>query len=190
MNVTRTLLCTLPLLLASTASAQVTGVCGVNDLTISGFGSGSTSCTPTPPMGGAPVTLTATAGPTAFMTIFVIDFCPCVPCTVALPPALVCVKPIPFSACGGTTNQSLDIPLFTCPVAPPLLFAVPNVPGGPPCADGTAPATSATLPLGPIPAGLPAGFVASTQALILDPVCSTIFFGNHALLTQAYDIIK
>lgn len=174
----RTMLrCLLPAtLLLAMATGQTTGVVGKNDHTVNNLTSGSTSCTtlcfPTP------VTLThRVSTTTGNFVIFLFSFCPCVPCSMAFSPN-ACVPPIPMTACGLTTNQSVDLlfpntacPLFTLGSAfsiggiAQISWNVPFL--GPPCVSGRG----------------------STQALIFDPcgVGNSAFPGPF-VLTQAYTL--
>jgi hypothetical protein len=113
--------------------------------------------------------MVTTHGPTAIGTLFAINLCGCVPCVLGktpAPPPPLCFGPIPFTACGLTTNQSLDILPGACQ-PPGLTFFVPATGGGIVCPSGLPPATSSILPLGV----LPPGFVLSTQAFIFDFSC-------------------
>lgn len=160
--------------LASRADAQTTGVPCINDYTIvdpAGLGgvSGSTSCTPLAFPGGGPVTLSISGSSTAVLCLVLVKGTPCSPGTLCLPPSFC---PIPFSACGGTTNLSYDLtlpvptPAFVCPMVP--------VPG--------APCTTCIIPV-----PLPPSITFSTQAVILDFTCGPPSF-FHVLPTQAYDV--
>jgi hypothetical protein len=91
-------------------AAQVTGVPGINDYTINGLVSGSTSCTPICIPGPATLTLSvSTAVGNAACIVF--NTCPCTPC--AFPwPTNACVPAIPPALsppCSGATNQSIDM---------------------------------------------------------------------------------
>jgi hypothetical protein len=164
------------ILLVGAAIGQTTGVVNKNDLTINTLGSATTSCTtlcfPTP------VTLTHRVSTTSGnFVIFLFSFCPCVPCSMAMGNA-TCTPVIPMTACGLTTNQSVDLlfPNTACPLfnlgsaiavggIAQISWNVPFL--GPPCVSGRG----------------------STQALIFDP-CA---IGNSAfpgpfLMTQAYTL--
>ena len=91
-------------------------------------------------------------------------------------PGLFCVPnntclPIPVSACGFSTNQSLDIIQAPGPVLNNV--SLPFGIGG----------------LATITAVVPhqVGVTFSTQAVVYDPVCGT--FLNVAVLTQAHNIL-
>lgn len=165
----------LPLLLA-VATAQTTGVVGINDYTLNALGSGTTSCTvqcfPTPVAINLQVT-TANGN----LVFFLFTFCPCMPCTMGWSPN-ACTPAIPPTACGGTTNQSIDLlaPNTACP-----LFVL----GSAIAVGGVASSTWSLPPLGP-PCASARG---STQALIIDPcgVGNSAFPGPF-VLSQAYDL--
>ncbi|HKB16566.1 MAG TPA: hypothetical protein VKF62_10900, partial [Planctomycetota bacterium] len=151
--------------LASPASAQTTGVCGANDLLVNGALPGSTSCVPSGPWGSLPITLSVDGSPAAVATLFVISTCPCsAGASCRLPSPTTCPGFIPFTACGATTNQSLDI--LCVPGCVCLFLAAPNL-AAPACPTGVG-RTTATLPLGPIPTSIASGFVVSVQAAVLE----------------------
>jgi hypothetical protein len=162
-------------LLLSIAGAQTTGVPGTNDYTLNALGSGTTSCTflcfPTP------VTLSMQAWtPTGNFVFFLFSFCPCFGCSQNWSPN-ACVPAIPPTACGSTTNQSVDIlPQPGCP-----LFVV----GSAISVGGVATFNWVLPPLGP-PCASARG---STQALIFSPcgVGSSAFPGPF-VLSQAYNL--
>lgn len=166
---------------------QTTGVPGMNDYTINCVGcgttnppcfpatatpgaggvSGSTSCTPLwfNVSAGGTFTFQVSCAPNVPVSIF-LDFCPCIPCWLPLPP----VCGIPFTACGGTTNQSVDIDL-TCPWSTP--FSGTSSPTG---------VFTATIIVPPLP---PLTCVRlSTQAL----VGSNLACVGPFLVSQAYDL--
>jgi hypothetical protein len=89
--------------------AQTTGVPGINDYTINGVGSGSTSCTTQCFNTPVNLSLDVSTAPGNFV-IYVWSFCPCFGGFVCGGPN-ACLPAIPFSACGSTTNQSLDLQL-------------------------------------------------------------------------------
>ena len=92
-------------LLAAAPKAQTTGVPGFNDLTANAMGSGTTSCSPPITMiGGGLVTLNVSTAPGVPTVYLFTPFCRCQPPFVNLPPSPFC--PIPFTAAGGTSNQS------------------------------------------------------------------------------------
>ncbi|MCI0587741.1 MAG: hypothetical protein L0323_12945 [Planctomycetes bacterium] len=173
--------------LASPSTSQTTGVCGANDLLVNGAVPGSTSCVPSGPWGSTPITLSVDGSPAAVATIFVISTCPCFAgalCRLASP--TTCPGVIPFTACGATTNQSLDV---ICGAGCVCLFLIaPNL-AAPACPTGVG-RTTATLPLGPIPPSVPPGFVVSVQAAVFEvpPLCASPTWG--VVKTQAYDIFK
>ncbi len=159
-------------LFGAPAAAQTTGVPFINDYTVGGFTSGSTSCTPAPLFGGGLIPFTVTAAPATPVIIFASIsaipgvVCPCVPCTFFAAPSIC---PIPFTACGGATNQSVDLGLFS----PCVLLSVTGVTD----AAGTF----------SVPILLPPFLTFSTQAIVLDPFCASTSLG--VVVTQAYDVI-
>lgn len=97
----------LNLLLAAPLAAQTTGVPGINDLDVNGFGAGTTSCsTICYPNGGVTLNYSASVPAGAIVLVF-FTFCPCLPCMLNAP-ANACLPTIPATACGGS-NQSLDL---------------------------------------------------------------------------------
>ncbi len=168
-------------LLSVPAAAQTTGVPFINDYTVGGVGSGSTSCTSVPiPGGGLAVPFTVTASAPGlpvfiFASVSLVPgaVCLCVPCTLGVAPSPC---PIPtFTACPATTNQSIDLVLGTPSCA---LLMMPGVTGLDP-AGGPGGVFTATIALPP--------FVSfSTQAVVVDPLCATPAFG--VVFTQAYDV--
>jgi len=169
---------TLAFLFAAAATAQTTGVVGINDYTISGLGSGSTSCTPLCfPNGGVTLNLAVTA-PAGSFAVVVFNFCPCTPCSVAAP-ANACVPAIPLSACGGS-NQSLDMNLTAACGIAFSAFLVPNSAG------------FLSMPL-PIPtiSGPPClNFTISTQAAVFNACGLGIpgLFPGPFVMTQGYTL--
>jgi hypothetical protein len=161
------------------AAAQTTGVPFINDYTVAGVASGSTSCTPVPIPGGGVVPFTVTASAPGlpvflFATISTTPgvACLCKPCTIPASPS-PCA--IPFTTCGfggALSNQSVDLPL-TVPFC--LLLTIPGVtvPSG----------TGGVFTTSPL---LPPGLVFSTQAIVVDPGCASASFG--VVITQAYDV--
>lgn len=145
------------------ASAQTTGFPGVNDYTIAGLGSGSTSCTfLVPPLGGG-WPLTVSTGIPALPVLFqvnLVGFVPgCVPGAFPLPP-LPC---LPFVA-----GHSID--LLLGPGSIPLItYATVSDPFG-----------FATVFGPPIP--IPLGLTVATQAYSIDPTCGGL------VATQAYTL--
>lgn len=129
-------------ILVGAAVAQTTGVPGINDLTMNGFGSGMTSCAVTcVPNGNTVLNYTVSVAPGAIPFV-IFNLCPCLPCSLTAPTNF-CAPPIPPSACGGS-NQSFDLdinaacPLILMPVGPTttgvvgVSITVPPIPG-PPC---------------------------------------------------------
>jgi hypothetical protein len=145
-------------LLAGAAVAQTTGVPGTNDLEVNGLGGGQASCVNLCfPNGNVALSYTVN-GPVGAFVLIAFNFCPCSPCSLS-GPANACVPSLPFTACGATTNQSLD--LDTNAACGPLLLLVPTVTSA-----GTL-ALNINIP--PIP-GPPCTNVAlSAQAVIFDP---------------------
>jgi hypothetical protein len=169
------------LLLASLASvsfaaAQVTGVPGINDYTINApVCAGSPSCTTC--CFQTPVALNCNVSTTPGNLVVVIwSFCPCF-AGFACGPINACVPPIPNTACGSTTNQSLDLQLGcvmttfvgvanTAGIAP-VTLNIPNLGPALPCS------------IGPL----------STQAVVLDPCgLGVAAFPGPFVATQAYDV--
>lgn len=112
----------LPTLLTASIVAQTTGVPGINDLDVNGFGGGTTSCTSICyPNGNVTLNYSASVPVGAFVMVF-FTFCPCSPCQ--LPgPTNSCAPAIPLTAC-GPSNQSFDMslnaacgPLLALPMA-------------------------------------------------------------------------
>lgn len=184
-------LCAL-ILWATPADAQTTGVCGTNELLVNGVLPGGTSCigpVPLPP--GSVFTVEGTS--TALVAIYEFSFCPCAPCIFGpgfggrAPLLPASCLPVPFTACGGATNQSIDIDAFSAACAPfnivlPMFTATT-------CAAGGLPNTVSVL--GPI-AGLPPGIPLSVQAFIIDTDCFSpdwkYSFGG-IVKTQAYELL-
>ncbi len=168
------------LLSAALATAQTTGVPGMNDYTVNGLGSGTTSCTTMCfPNGGLTLNLQVSAPPGAF-AIVLFSLCPCTTCS--LPgPTNSCFPTIPNTACGGTTNQSLDLNMTAaCGIVFSAVMA-PNSAGTP----------GLSMPL-TIPAftGLPCtNAVLATQAAVIDP-CGAGLFGvpGPFVMTQSYTL--
>jgi len=166
------------------ANAQVTGVPGINDYTLNGFTSGSTSCTSL--CFPSPVTLTMAVhtAPGNLAIAFWTD-CPCRGCSIPWPPN-ACAPSIPLGsvpAC-SLTNQSIDFfPVPSCSI----LFSFTMVANSAGFAS-----TTISVPLinfGTVPCA-PTNPTFSTQAVVLD-LC-----GNGGVpvgpgpfvLTQAYDV--
>lgn len=164
------------LLSAALATAQTTGVPGINDYTINGSAcSGSPSCTTCCFATPASLNCSVSTAPGNFV-IIVWSFCPCSAGFVCGPPN-ACLPPIPLSACGSTSNQSFDMMLGcvmttfwasanTAGVAS-FTLNIPNLGPAAPCS------------IGPL----------STQALVLDTCgLGTPLFPGPFVLTQAYDV--
>src|SRR5688572_8674898 len=83
------------LLLAAPAAAQTTGFPFINDLTVNGFLSGSTSCNFTNQTGN-PLTFQITAAPGAPL-LLIFDTYPCIANTIPFPPSLCYGVAIPQS---------------------------------------------------------------------------------------------
>jgi hypothetical protein len=156
------------------ALAQTTGVPGINDYTVNGLTSGSMSCTTQ--CNATPVNLNlAVSTVPGNIVIFAFSFCPCFSGFACAGPN-ACLPAIPTTACGASTNQSLDIQLgcvttFFAGVA------------------GTAGATmTLSIPsLGAIP---PCSVQLATQAIVID-TCGVglSFLPGPFVLTQAYDLL-
>lgn len=165
-------------LLATTATAQTTGVIGINDYTVSGLGSGSTSCTPLCfPNGGVTLNL-AISAPAGSFAIVVFNFCPCTACSLPAP-ANACLPAIPPTACGAS-NQSLDMNLTAaCGIAFSAFVATNSA--------GT---LSLALPIPTITGPPCLNFTISTQAAVINP-CGLGVPGlvpGPFVLTQGYTL--
>ncbi|MBL8729514.1 MAG: hypothetical protein JNM25_13860 [Planctomycetes bacterium] len=164
-------------LLLTSAFAQTTGVVGINDYTINGVGSGSTSCSAMCyPNGGVTLNLDVSA-PAGSVALLLFNFCPCSPCSLA-GPSNTCLPAIPATACGGS-NQSLDLDMSSaCGIA----FTLPVT-------LTTAGTLSVALPIPTIP-GVPcASLTLSTQAVVIDPCGLGIFAApGPFVLSQAYTL--
>jgi hypothetical protein len=167
------------LVLLGSAAAQTTGVVGSNDYTINSLGSGATSCVNLCfPNGNVVLNLTVSA-PLGAIGIVFFNFCPCLPCQ--LPgPVNSCAPAIPLTACGSSTNQSLDMDLSP-PCGVPVSFTMFVSSAG---------LYTATLPIPSLP-GLPCSGVyqLSTQAIVF----SSCGLGLTAVpgpfvLTQAFTL--
>lgn len=167
------------LLTIATAFAQTTGVVGMNDLTVNSLGSGSTSCTTLCfPNGGLTLNLNVSAPPGAIAIAF-FGFCPCTTCT--LPgPTNTCLPTIPNTACGASTNQSLDLDMTAaCGIV--ASFVMSNSTG--------TPGTSMSLNI-PAFTGLACtNATLSVQAAVIDP-CGLGLFGvvGPFVMTQSYTL--
>ena len=161
------------------AAAQTTGVPLTNDYTVNSLGSGATSCVNLCfPNGNVTLNL-AVSAPLGAIGIVFFNFCPCLPCQ--LPgPVNTCVPPSPLTACGSSTNQSLDMDISPPCGLPVSLTMFVN----------TAGVYSATLPIPSLP-GVPCSGVwqLSTQAIVF----SSCGLGLTAapgpfVLTQAFTL--
>ncbi len=151
---------------AATAGAQTTGQPALNDYTINGQGSGSTSPRSVVLAVGRSGFTVSTRAP-GQVVVYAFSGLPCTPGAVCFPSS-PCA--LPATACGGSTNQSLDLlfgsPLFVVQVSTP----------------------SGTSGVSRLALNLPPGVHFSTQAGIFDAVCGVPFFGAGSLvMTQAYD---
>ncbi len=171
---------------------QTTGVPFINDLTVTcaGCGIGTSACWPPSTVGGpggvsgstsctplyfdlsvaGTFTIAVTTAPGA-QVIILIDPCPCVPCFLPLPIFCPGAIFIPFTACGGTSNQSVDIDL-TCAWS---ILVQGNA--------STAGLYTFTFPLGPLPPNT--CIRASTQAAI---ITNAFACGGPLIVSQAYDL--
>ena len=146
--------------------AQTTGVPGFNDLTVNGLGSGTTSCSaPISMSGGGVATMEVSTAPSVPVVLLFTPFCRCQPPFFPLPPSTSC--PIPFTAGGGASNQSVDLLLSPNCI---LLNFVTN---------------SDAAGMVDLPLPLPPSFVLGVQAASLHP-CAT---GFPVLFTQAHTIL-
>ncbi len=160
---------------AALGFAQTTGVVGINDYTINSAGSGSTSCTTQCYNTSVTLNLNVSTAPGNFV-IFAWSFCPCSAGFVCGGPN-ACLPAIPFTACGSTTNQSLDLQLG-CVV---MFFG--------PVAANTA--GNASLPLSiPTLSLPPCSFPLATQAVIID-LCGVglSILPGPFVLSQSYDVL-
>lgn len=148
-------------LFASPATAQVTGVPGINDYTINGSISGSTSCNVvTIPAGGLITFNINGANPGSLAAIIVGASVPGSACFCT--PGWL---PLPLSSCVGV--QSLDFPMFSAVCSTVIVVGT---------LDG---AGNFTVVGGPCP---PATRLA-TQAVVVDTGCTPT-----RVWSQAYDI--
>ncbi len=157
------------LALAPSVASQTTGVPGLNDYTVNGHTSGSTSCQSVDLVIGSVAEFRVDTGVPGTMVAFMFSFCPCEPCWFRMPP-VGCGGLIPWTACVvNPSNQSIDINLSAG--CGPVAVFLPT--------DGAGVATFA-LPIPPSALGI----LFSTQAAIVGNPCS----GPFPLLTQAYDL--
>lgn len=146
---------------ATPAAAQVTGVPGINDFTINGSVSGSTSCTPVTIPPASPITFNiSAANPGALAAIIVgVAFpgtvCPCTAGWIPLPP----------SSCVGI--QSIDFPMFSPACNTVIVVGLTDGSGN----------FSATASF------CPPGTKLAAQAVVVDPACIPT-----RVWSQAYDI--
>lgn len=154
-------------LLSPSAHAQVTGVPGVNDYTVAGMTSGSTSCPFVPLFGGGSTVFNVSTAPNVPVVILFNVNCPCTPCVLPMP-ASTCGLP-PAGSCTFPTDQSFDLnsTFLSCVLLTATLTS-----------DA---AGNATLTL-----VLPPLIRVSTQAATLHPCNSGSSF--PPLFTQAYQI--
>lgn len=169
------------LLPIASAVAQTTGVPGINDYTLNGLVSGSSSCTQLCFATPTNLTMAVQTVPGAIAVVVWTD-CPCRGC--AFPwPANTCVPPIPFGTAApcSATNQSLDfVPIPGCNILfQGFLFAN---------AAGLASQTLALPPLGS--SAQPCALRFTTQAVVLDPcgLGGPPLGAGPFVLTQAYDV--
>ncbi len=171
----------LGLLLAAGARAQTTGVPGMNDYTINGLTSGSSSCTQLCFASPLTLNMVVSGPPNSAAMIFWTD-CPCRGCAIPWP-ANPCVPAIPFGTllpCAAT-NQSLDfLPIPGCQVLFSA-FVLTNTAG--------VAAVSLNVPLIGNSAQ-PCSLRFSTQAAVIDPcgVGGPPIGPGPFVLTQAYDV--
>ena len=172
------------LLTGARANAQVTGVPGINDYTLNGSTSGSTSCTTLCMPAPLNLTMAVSTVPNAPVVVFWTD-CPCRGCSIPWPPN-ACAPAIPFGsipAC-SLTNQSIDFfPVPNCQI----LFQFTLIANS----AGVASLTLSVPPLnlGTVPCA-PGNPTLATQAVVLDP-CGVGGFPvgpGPFVLTQAYDV--
>ena len=160
------------------ALAQTTGVVGINDYTINGLGSGTTSCTSLCfPNGNVTLGLNVSA-PVGSFVVVLFNFCPCLSCYLPAP-ANACLPAIPPTACGGS-NQSADINLTSaCGIALSIVMTT-----------NTAGTIGASLSIPPLP-GPPCSVVQlSTQAVVINPCGLGVppGFSGPFVLTQAFTL--
>lgn len=161
------------LVFAAAAAAQgTTGVVGVNDFTINGFVSGSTSCTPVSLVCPTTISFAVSCAPFAPVAIY-LSPCPCFADWACLG-STTC--PIPMTACGNTQNQSVDLNLTCAPTE--LAFGFADALGN----------FSLAVSVPPSLCGLGASFSFAAQAVVLDGACFNPVMPFHLLLTQAYDV--
>lgn len=145
-------------LLSSPSLAQTTGIPGINDFTVNGFVSGSTSCTLVVQV-GQPITFNINTVPGA-LSVIVLNTCPCAAGLLPL---------APIGCQGALLNQSIDLDIFGWTGALCLTLQFPGT-------ANTAGNFGFTMPPCPNP------FRFSAQGVILIPGCAPF------VMTQAYDI--
>lgn len=164
----------LPTLLTASIAAQTTGVPGINDLDVNGFGAGTTSCASICyPNGGVTLNYSASVPAGAFVLVF-FTLCPCSVCQ--LPgPSNGCFPNIPATACGGS-NQSLDLNITAA--CGPVLSA--------PMSINSAGVLGLSINI-PTFTGLPCtNAVLTAQAIVIDPCGAGLFaVPGPFVLTQA-----
>ncbi len=149
---------------ATVGVAQTTGVPGINDLTVNGFGSGQTSCATTCFANGNLVLNYTVSAPFGAPVLIAFNLCPCAPCT--LPgPANFCAPPIPLTAC-ALSNQSFDLSLNAACGPLTLLPTTPIL--------GTT-LSSLSIAVPPIPGAPCLNLALSAQAVIIDPCGAGLF---------------
>jgi len=163
------------LTLAVPVLAQTAGVVGINDYTINSLGSLSTSCTTQCYATPINLGLNVSTAPGNFV-MFLWSFCPCFGGFVCGAPN-PCLPSIPFTACGSTTNQSLDLQLG-CVL---MTFG--------PVQANTAGNASLILPI-PLLGLSPCSFPLATQAVILD-LCGVglPILPGPFVFSQSYDVL-
>lgn len=160
---------------ATVGLAQTTGVIGINDYTINSSTSGATSCTTQCYTTPVSLSLDVSTAPGNFV-IYIWSFCPCSAGFVCGGPN-ACLPGIPFTACGATTNQSLDLQLGCV-----ITFFGPAMANSAGIANFVLPIPTLSLP--------PCSFPLATQALILD-VCGVglPILPGPWVLSQSYDVL-
>lgn len=165
----------LALAAATTSSAPpqqgTTGLAWMNNFCVGPLQSMATGCYFAPLTGGGPLFLTIeTSAPNLPVFVFFSGPNPCLDGLICLPPSSA---PIAFTACAGSSNQSIDI----IPSAAPPLTGVSS-PAGP------------NAGVVSIQVDLPPGIGFSTQAVVLDPVNGVPFGsgGLKILTTQSYQV--
>ena len=116
-------------LLAASGRSQTLGVPGLNDMTVNGMGSGTTSCTAVGPAGisGVPITFAIFASPTSTGAALFIDVCPCSPAVATYPNSC---HPLLFSRLDIGTCVLMNVPMRPGPVPGSYFAAFPPLPTG------------------------------------------------------------